>query len=94
MDAPLTGNVFTDAALIMGLGMVTIFTILLLIVWIGQSLIRLVNRYVPAPEAHIQASTLPEDPMVISLKTIAAIVSTVAFVSGQKGKITSIEKLN
>ena len=92
MDATLTENVFTDAALIMGLGMTTIFVILMLIVWIGRALIRLVNHYSPVPESPAQIESIETN--TISPKTVAAIVSTVAYVTGQKGKITHIEKVN
>ncbi len=94
MDATLTGNVYSDAALIMGLGMTTIFIILMLIVWIGQTLIRLVNRYVPVPVSDSPKPTTSRVTNTISPKTVAAIVSTVAYVTGHQGKITDIEKVN
>ena len=76
------------AFLVLGVGMVTVFTILTLVVLSGQGLIRIVNHFsqnaIRPPEGRKAAEK--------DLRKVAAIVATVEAVTKGKGKITNIEK--
>lgn len=75
---------FETALEIFGVGMVTIFLILGLVVISGQVLIRLVNRYAPVK------SGSPPSPVSVSDAHIAAIHAAVEVVTKGKGTVTSI----
>ena len=92
MGETVSGNVFADASLLLGLGMITIFSILLLVVLIGRGLILVVNRYMP-PSSPVLGEQEKSSEEGFSAQTLAAIVGTVEFVTGKKGRITNIEKI-
>lgn len=76
----------------MGVGMITVFIILSLVVVIGNLIIRFVNKYLPeVVAAKIQA--VPANSGKTNLRKVAAIVSAVKTVTGGKGHVTNIEKL-
>jgi oxaloacetate decarboxylase gamma subunit len=82
---------FELALQLLGIGMLTVFVILFLVVLIGNVIIKFVNRYLPEapkPVRKIAAATQA----AISPSKMAAIVSAVQIVTGGRGKITSIEK--
>lgn len=76
---------------LMGIGMITVFLVLTLVVLAGNLLIRLINAF--ASESGNQNSKGPTDPKQIPPKHIAAITSAVYHVLGGQGKIEKIEKL-
>ena len=78
----------SNAFLLLGIGMITVFFVLFFVVLSGQLLISLVNKYAPDPikESNL---TLP----LISNKEIAVITAVVDHVTRGKGKVESIEKL-
>lgn len=73
---------------LLGVGMITVFTILFLVILIGNLIIRFVNKYVPEEAV----SRTPPGSNTGSSK-IAAIVSTVKVLTGGRGNVTKIEKL-
>ncbi|GET31916.1 oxaloacetate decarboxylase [Prolixibacter bellariivorans] len=74
---------------LLGVGMITVFLILLLVVVFGNVIIRLVNKYFPEAE-----KVLPTDTgKGINRKKLAAITAAVNMATRGKGKITNIEKL-
>lgn len=82
--------------LLMAVGMTTVFTILLIVIYLGKGLIALVNRY--APEEVIVKKQMAVQRQVapvggIANQTTAAIVSAVSVATGGQGKIVKIEKL-
>lgn len=79
----------TEAFSIMLVGMITVILILLLIVVIGNLLIRLSNKYLPEEiiEANIKKTGEPSE------TTIAAILAAIDLVTKGRGKVTSIKKL-
>lgn len=79
----MTSN-FETAVEIFGVGMVTIFLILGLVVISGQILIRLVNRYAPIKADSSTSSTVIPD------AHIAAINAAVEVITNGKGKVASI----
>lgn len=79
----------TGALIVMLIGMVTVFIILALVVFIGKALIRATNRFWPELE--------PVKPKAVSHaapnRQVAAIVTAVDIITGGRGKVTSIKKL-
>lgn len=76
---------------LMGIGMITVFIILALVVFIGNVIIRFVNKYLPeevSKQVRLAASPAGE----ISRKKVAAIISAVKIVTEGKGHVTKIEK--
>lgn len=78
------------AILLMGVGMITVFIVLLCVVLIGNLLIRFVNRFVPLSETSTQQPSLIAK---IAPAKIAAMTSAVEVFTKGKGKITNINKI-
>lgn len=83
---------FGFALELMGVGMITVFIILLLVVVVGNLIIRLVNRFIPE-EVTTTISNAASMATELNKKKIAAIVSAVNTVTKGKGRVTKIEKL-
>ncbi|HKJ43135.1 MAG TPA: OadG family protein [Sunxiuqinia sp.] len=82
---------FGLALQLMGIGMITVFIILALVVFIGNVIIRFVNKYLPEEVSRkVQLATAPTGE--INRKKVAAIVSAVKIVTEGKGHVTKIEK--
>ncbi len=79
------------ALAIMVVGMATVFLILWLVVIIGNSIIRLTNKYIVSPEPVVKkkSGSQPEH----SKSTIAAIIAAVDIMTGGNGHITEIKKV-
>ena len=71
----------------MVVGMISVFVILLLVIYGGELLIRILNRI--APEVVREASENGEDPAVR-----AVLEQAVAQLTGGKGRIVGITKIN
>jgi oxaloacetate decarboxylase gamma subunit len=76
---------------LLGVGMITVFIILFLVIIIGNLIIRFVNKYLPE-EMVRKASAVAQTTEPDSQK-IAAIVSAVRTITKGKGRVTNIEKL-
>lgn len=83
---------FSLALQLLGIGMGTVFLILSFVVLSGNALIRIVNRYMPAPAKAPKSTPRTGGGSAIAPDTLAAIVAAVDSVTDGKGKITSIEK--
>lgn len=82
--------------LLMAVGMTTVFSILLLVIYLGKGLILLVNKY--APEEEIVKRQVIQNQTNVRGNTIpgtitAAIVSAISILTSGQGKVTKIEKL-
>ncbi len=77
---------------LLGVGMVTVFIILALVVILGDLIIRFVNKFMPEPEKVSAAKSTVSVPEINS-KKIAAIVSAVSKVTNGGGRVVNIEKL-
>lgn len=77
---------------LMGIGMITVFIILALVVLIGNGIIRFVNKYLPE-EVSKKVQQVTNQAGEINRKKVAAIVSAVQIVTKGKGRVTDIEKL-
>ncbi|MEM6347250.1 MAG: oxaloacetate decarboxylase [Bacteroidota bacterium] len=77
-----------EALTLLGSGMITIFVILSLVVFMGNGLIRLVNRFSNQP---VTAKGNITDHSIQS-ETLAAIVAAVDLTTQGKGRVVSVEK--
>ena len=80
----------STALTLLAVGMITVFTILTLIVVIGNLLIIIVNRFFPdEPSTTSSRSGVDKssDPRVL-----AAIITSVEVITRGKGRVTSIDK--
>lgn len=78
----------SNAFLLLGIGMITVFVVLSIVVFSGQVLITLINKYAPDPLKESKLIT-----PLVSNKEIAVLTAVVDHVTRGKGKIESIEKL-
>ena len=83
---------FGYALELMGIGMVTVFIILLLVVSLGNLIIWFVNRYVPE-EVKSVAKTVSSESTDTNRKKVVAIVSAVNIITRGRGRVTNIEKV-
>jgi len=78
----------SNAFLLLGIGMVTVFIVLTLVVLCGSLLINLVNKYAPEP---VKKEKLIKP--LISNKEIAVMTAVVDHITLGKGKVASITKV-
>lgn len=71
---------------LMGIGMVTVFVILLIVIYGSSLLIKVINRFAPeeAPKVVKKADDTP----------VAVLETAVAQITGGRGHITNITKIN
>ncbi len=79
----------TEALILMVVGMSTVFIVLYIIIGLGNTLINLVNKYLP--EAEVKPTTTVAN--TVNPKIANAINSAVAIITNGKGKVEKIEKL-
>jgi len=77
---------------LLGVGMVTVFVILALVVILGDLIIRFVNKFMPEVEKVIVAKNTAQ---VVdnNSKKMAAIVAAVSKITNGTGRVSNIEKL-
>ncbi|HPR32245.1 MAG TPA: OadG family protein [Prolixibacteraceae bacterium] len=85
-------NNFEIALQLLGIGMLTVFAILFLVVFLGNIIIRFVNRFLPEAAAE---GTGKAKPVISELdpKIVAVIVSAVKTLTGGKGQVEKIERV-
>jgi oxaloacetate decarboxylase gamma subunit len=76
-----------EAWTLLGVGMVTVFIILMVVVLIGNAIIRVVNRYFPETNSAKTSAARS-----FGNSRMAAIAAAVNMVTQGKGRITKIEK--
>ncbi len=80
------------ALMLMVVGMVTVFAILLIVIYLGKAMIALVNKYAPEEVAPVKkAAAAAPAPIPAHIK--AAINAAVSVVTHNQGKVTNIEKI-
>jgi oxaloacetate decarboxylase gamma subunit len=80
---------FNQAWILLGVGMLTVFAVLMFVVLIGNSIILFINRFFPGTglatiEKSIQGS--------LETSKIAAVVAAVKQVTGGRGNVIDIKK--
>lgn len=73
---------------LMGIGLGTVFVVLLLVIELGKALIAIVNKVAPEEEKPQPKAAQT----AVSPKVAAAIASAVNIITGGKGKVEKIEK--
>jgi oxaloacetate decarboxylase gamma subunit len=76
---------------LLGVGMITVFLILLLVVVLGNLIVFVVNKYFP--EAIEINNSVNDNEGSIGHKKMAVIVAAVNIVTKGKGKVSTIEKI-
>lgn len=79
------------ALLLVVIGMATVFTILLVVIYLGKGLIALVNKYVPEEAVPVKAAA--NGSAAIPGNVLAAISAAVTVVTQGKGKVAKVEKI-
>ncbi len=81
---------FNQAWVLLGVGMLTVFSVLWLVVLIGNAIILFVERFVPVNES--KSTETPDRNGAISSNKIAAIVTAVQAITGGRGQVVKIER--
>jgi oxaloacetate decarboxylase gamma subunit len=80
------------ALMLMVVGMVTVFIILVIVIYLGKLLIALVNKYAPEEVKTVKQGSL-RSPAPIPGNIMAAIAAAVNVVTHNKGRVTKVEKV-
>lgn len=80
-----------EALQLMIIGMSTVFSVLLLVILLGNLLIRVINKYIPEEESKI--SNTENKSTSIDPSVVQAIQVAVAKMTKGKGKVEKIEKI-
>ena len=80
---------FNTALTLLGVGMITVFIVLALVVVVGNLLISFINRFVPA---EVKAAPVQRSNDSISPAKIKAINEAIDQLTGGKGEVLKIEK--
>lgn len=78
---------------LMGIGMITVFIVLMLVIYLGKGLIAFVNKFVPEEEPAAQASPVAAAPASVDALTADIIAKAVNTLTNGKGKVESIKKI-
>ena len=76
----------------MGIGLATVFAVLLLIIFLGNLLIKFVNKYVPEDEAP-KANAVSAPSNVVDANVAQAINLAIGKLTGGKSKSEKIERI-
>jgi oxaloacetate decarboxylase gamma subunit len=79
---------FTEALLLMGIGMITVFMVLLIIILLGKLLILIVNKFFPE-----EAKPIAQKVETIDANVQEAINKAIMAISGGKKQAQKIEKI-
>lgn len=104
MTQTIMNENLTESFIIMAVGMITVFSILALVVFMGQLLIRITNRYAPPQKVNQSAksqiatsnnalTTSPSISNSYNKKKLAAIIGVVEHITNGQGRIEKIEKI-
>ena len=87
-------NVMGDALQLLVVGMLTVFLILLIVIFLGKGLIALVNKFAPeeqVPQKKVAAMSGVVTPVDAQTKSI--IDAAVSQLTGGKGVVSKIQKI-
>ncbi|MBR4367172.1 MAG: OadG family protein [Bacteroidaceae bacterium] len=84
-----------EAFKLLVVGMLTVFCILLIVIYFGKLLIALVNKYAPEEVAKPAKAALKSTPSAaVDQQTMSIIQAAVSQLTGGKGKVSKVEKVN
>lgn len=81
------------ALMLMVVGIITVFAILLIVIYLSKLLITIVNKVAPEEVVVKKNSGTASAPVVIDPNTLAAIKEAVNIVTNGKGKLAKVEKI-
>ncbi len=76
---------------LMAVGMSTVFLVLLIVIWGGKLLIKVVNKI--APEEVVVSKKSTSATSTVDASTMAILQQAVSQITGGKGKVTSARKI-
>ncbi len=82
-----------EAISLLLVGMITVFVILSLVVFIGNMVIRLTNRFLPVETITTKKTIVSGKAAPSNPAKIAAVIAAVEAITGGKGRIDKIDKL-
>lgn len=82
-----------EAISLLLVGMITVFVILSLVVFIGNMVIRLTNRFLPVETIATKKTIVSGKAAPSNPAKIAAVIAAVEAITGGKGRIDKINKL-
>lgn len=83
----------SEALNLMLVGMITVFIILSLVVFIGNMVVRLTNRFLPLETIAVKKEIVSGKRRPSSPAKIAAVIAAVEAATGGRGKIDHIEHI-
>lgn len=83
---------FFMALQLMGIGLATVFSVLLLIIFLGNVLIKLINKYAPEEEAH-KSNAFSAAPNPVDANVAQAISMAISKITNGKSKADKIERI-
>jgi len=87
-------NDFSGAIMLMVVGMLTVFSILIIVILLGTLLIKLVNKYAPEEVQAKKSVAVASNAIQQVDATVKAVIdAAVAQITGGKGRATKITKL-
>ncbi|MDO5523999.1 MAG: OadG family transporter subunit [Bacteroidia bacterium] len=81
-----------EALSLLLVGMITVFIILSLVVFIGNMVVRFTNRFIPQESLAVKKDIVAGKTKPLSPAKIAAVIAAVEAVTGGRGKIEKIDK--
>ncbi|MBQ7156358.1 MAG: OadG family protein [Bacteroidaceae bacterium] len=87
----ITNDIY-GAIMLMCVGMITVFAVLLIVIGLGNVLIKLVNKFAPE-EAAVKKSPAVQAVQQVDATVKAVIDATIAQITGGKGHASKITKL-
>ena len=88
----MEGNLLESLKL-MVVGLTTVFAVLLLIIGVGNALISLANKFLPAEEVAAGKQSSQKSASAVDSKVQQAIAKAVEQLTAGKGRVEKIEKL-
>ena len=83
-----------EAFKLLVVGMLTVFCILLIVIYFGKLLISLVNKFAPEEAPATKTSTLKSPSAApVDAQTMSIIQAAISQITGGKGKVTKVEKI-
>ncbi|MBR6589737.1 MAG: OadG family protein [Bacteroidaceae bacterium] len=79
--------------MLMAVGMITVFAILLIVIYLSKLLIAIVNKVAPEEVVVKKTAAASAAPAAIDPSTMAAIKGAVNIVTGGKGKVMKVERI-
>ena len=77
---------------LLGIGLTTVFSVLLLIIFFGNMLIRLINKYAPVEEAQ-KSKAVSSTPNPVDANVAQAINMAISQITKGKSKADKIERI-